>query len=346
MKKILIADASKASLVMTSEVFKDHFPGVHVLVARTSAEAIEIAKKEEQIDAFVVDFDLPDKDGAYTAARIKKLYSIPVLITAFDRESVQETIEKHCSAYDDCLSWLAKPVNAELVVSIAHRFIEGSYRTQRRVDCMIPGIAEITLKAKPVRKTAKPSDTKEKQADRLCLPVMLEDCSVGGFKFRIMQKDIEENKNFKFSPQGVLNIDEVVSIFLPSFESIQTGAENVGYWLWGNPAKEKKARSESSQKKTTLSALKRTTRQVIGDKDKDGQAIKGKMIWCSRVSDGDALVGVRSDNLILSKKLFESVLLGEHRRNNNSGTSGGKGGGSGVAVSPLNRTLRSITRPN
>lgn len=344
MKKILIADASKASLVMTSEVFKDHFPGVHVLVARTSAEAIEIAKKEEQIDAFVVDFDLPDKDGAYTAARIKKLYSIPVLITAFDRDDVQETIEKHCSAYDDCLSWLAKPVNSELVVSIAHRFIEGSYRTQRRVDCMIPGIAEITIKAKAARKTTKATSTKEPPTTRVCLPVMLEDCSVGGFRFRLMQKGIEENKNFKFSPQGSLNIEEIVSIFLPSFESIQTGAENVGYWLWSGNAKEKTS-AKANQKKTTLSSIKRSTRQIIGNKDQDGQAIKGKVIWCRRAEDGDAIVGVRSDNLILSKKLFESVLLGEHRRTNSSGTPGSKGG-SGVAVSPLNETLRSITRPH
>ena len=70
---------------MTSEVFKDHYPGVQVLVARTSAEALEIAKNNEGVDAYVIDYDLPDADGAQTAARLKKLYSTPVLITAFDR---------------------------------------------------------------------------------------------------------------------------------------------------------------------------------------------------------------------------------------------------------------------
>jgi len=65
MKRILIADASKASLVMTSEVFKDHFPGVQVVVARTSADAIELAKSAGELDAFIIDYDLPDRDGAF-----------------------------------------------------------------------------------------------------------------------------------------------------------------------------------------------------------------------------------------------------------------------------------------
>ena len=298
MKKILIADASKASLVMTSEVFKDHFPGVHVLVARTSSEALEIAKNETQIDAFVVDFDLPDKDGAYTAAKIKKLFPIPVLITAFDRPDVQETIEKLCSAYDDCLSWLAKPVNSELVVSIAQRFIEGNYRTQRRIDCVIPGVAELLIRSRPASKKSKSADSDSAAATtetRICVPVMLEDCSVGGFKFRVMKKDLQANSAFQFSSE-----------------------ENVGYWLWdekrdsgaSGPGSEKR---NSGSKSTSLSAIKRTARQNLGSKSHEGQSIKGQSIWTTRVDGGDALIGVRSDNMTLSKRLFESVLLGDNK---------------------------------
>jgi CheY-like chemotaxis protein len=321
MKKILIADASKASLVMTSEVFKDHFPGVHVLVARTSSEALEIAKNETQIDAFVVDFDLPDKDGAYTAAKIKKLFPIPVLITAFDRPDVQETIEKLCSAYDDCLSWLAKPVNSELVVSIAQRFIEGNYRTQRRIDCVIPGVAELLIRSRPASKKSKSADSDAAAATtetRICVPVMLEDCSVGGFKFRVMKKDLQANSAFQFSNDGRLNIHETITIYVPSFENIQTGEENVGYWLWdekrdsgaSGPGSEKR---NSGAKSTSLSAIKRTARQNLGSKSHEGQSIKGQSIWTTRVDGGDALIGVRSDNMTLSKRLFESVLLGDNK---------------------------------
>jgi CheY-like chemotaxis protein len=143
MKRILIADASKASLVMTSEVFKDHFPGVQVVVARTSADAIELAKTSGELDAFIIDYDLPDRDGAYTAARLKKMFTQPILITAFDRPDVQESIDRELAAFDDCLSWLKKPVKPELVVSLAQRFIEGQHRCQRRLNCVLPAFIEV-----------------------------------------------------------------------------------------------------------------------------------------------------------------------------------------------------------
>lgn len=149
MKRILIADASKASLVMTSEVFKDHFPGVQVVVARTSADAIELAKTAGELDAFIIDYDLPDRDGAFTAARLKKMFSQPILITAFDRPDVQESIDRDLSAFDDCLSWLKKPVKPELVVSLAQRFIEGQHRCQRRLNCSLPAFLEVEFLAAP-----------------------------------------------------------------------------------------------------------------------------------------------------------------------------------------------------
>lgn len=145
MKRIMIADASKASLVMTSEVFKDHFPGVQVVVARTSADAIEAAKNAGELDAFIIDYDLPDRDGAYTASRLKKQFKQPILITAFDRQDVQENIDRELAAFDDCLSWIKKPVKPEMVVSLAQRFIEGKHRCQRRLECSIPAFMEVEL---------------------------------------------------------------------------------------------------------------------------------------------------------------------------------------------------------
>ncbi|WGL60921.1 response regulator [Pigmentibacter sp. JX0631] len=145
MKKILIADASKASLVMTSEVFKDHYPGVQVIVARNSSEAIELAKINDNIDAFIIDYDLPDANGAQTAAKLKKQYSIPVLITAFDTTEVVQNIETTLKQYPDCQSWLKKPVNPDVVIAVAQRFCDGKIRAQKRITCNLPAIAEIIL---------------------------------------------------------------------------------------------------------------------------------------------------------------------------------------------------------
>lgn len=223
MKRILIADASKASLVMTSEVFKDHFPGVQVVVARTSADAIELAKTCGEVDAFVVDFDLPDKDGAFTAARIKRFSQTPVLITAFDRPEVHDAIERELAAYEDCMSWMRKPVKADIVVSIAQRFCEGKYRTQRRLPSCIPAVVELVVnvkvnvapaktsaplvaakasvakatagkmsaakvpEAKSGSKTKAVPATKTTQTvqQKIYLAAVVEDCSVGGVRVRL-----------------------------------------------------------------------------------------------------------------------------------------------------------------
>ena len=148
MKRILIADTNKASLVMTSEVFKDHFSGVQVLVAKTVAETIQLAETEK-IDAFVIDFDLPDQNGAKAASWLKKHMShIPVLMTAFNTPRVRDIIEAELAAYDDCLSWIKKPIRPEILAQVAKRFCEGRVRTKRRIDCNIAAQVKLSVRNK------------------------------------------------------------------------------------------------------------------------------------------------------------------------------------------------------
>ena len=170
MKRILIADSSKASLVMTSEVFKDHYPGIQVLVARNSAEAITLAKSTDNIDAFIVDFDLPDINGAQTALLLKKISKIPILITAFDKVEVVEMIETLLIKYDDCRSWLKKPVNPEVVIAVAQRYCDGKIRAQKRILCQLPALAKMDLKGKTKKtKITKINSEKIKEVEPLSL---------------------------------------------------------------------------------------------------------------------------------------------------------------------------------
>ena len=262
MKRILIADASKASLVMTSEVFKDHFPGVQVVVARTSAEAIELAKTCGEVDAFIIDFDLPDNDGAYTAAKIKKFSTTPILITGFDKVEVQQTIEQELAAYDDCLSWLKKPVKADLVVSVAQRFIEGRYRCQRRIACLLPALIEANVvvttvapaavaaatakkkvgkKLKDAQKpagkaTAKSAELVETKTEmRILIPVMLEDSSVGGVKIKVAKKPLPSLAavtSNAVSTEWNLKIEDasVLTVIMPTIEEIIAGPAALEAW--------------------------------------------------------------------------------------------------------------------
>lgn len=361
MKRILIADASKASLVMTSEVFKDHFPGVQVVVARTSADAIEQAKTVGDVDAFVIDFDLPDRDGAQTAARIKKICNTPVLITAFDRPEVGEIIEKELAPYDDCLSWLRKPVNADLVVDIVKRFCEGKYRIQRRVNCTLPVLIELNTKAKDLlakltaakkeaakvaaaaKKSKKPvKGAKGKVAPvakkepaiptnipaKVWFPVFIEDCSVGGIKLRLERKFVEAVGYSKIIEHAASSMKpgEFIQIQLPTWEEIQSGKAAGKDWFQVSKPQKPAAPAKPVAKGKAVAAAKKGKAveapvaaaksnlpmlkplKSIGNKDLLGSAMKGKVVWSRAADTGDWIIGIQSENTVLSKRLFEAVV--------------------------------------
>ena len=258
MKKILIADSSKASLVMTSEVFKDHYPGVQVLVARSSSEALELAKHNEGVDAFIIDYDLPDADGAQTAYRLKKLYNTPVLITAFDRPDVAKSIESSLKQYADCQSWLKKPVNPEVVIAVVQRFCDGKIRAQKRISCNLPVFAEILLEnesleayqqiispIKVKKDSSKPSkvdNKKEIKKSKISkkstvkkeiskpIPIyfcgVVEDCSLSGVKL----KPSKNNKvgltdwNHLLASMEFISSGSSVTLKLPSPSDIENGS--------------------------------------------------------------------------------------------------------------------------
>ncbi len=258
MKKILIADSSKASLVMTSEVFKDHYPGVQVLVARTSFEALELAKHNDGVDAFIIDYDLPDADGAQTAFQLKKLYSTPVLITAFDRPEVAKSIESSLKQYADCQSWLKKPVNSEVVIAVVQRFCDGKVRVQKRISCNLPVFAEILLENEsleayqqiisPIKTKKASSNTskvgnkkdvksskiikniQDKKVNSKSIPIyfcgVVEDCSLSGVKL----KPSKNNKlgltdwNHLLASMEFISSGSSVTLKLPSPSDIENGS--------------------------------------------------------------------------------------------------------------------------
>lgn len=337
MKRILIADASKASLVMTSEVFKDHFPGVQVVVARNSNDAIELVKTIGDVDAIVIDYDLPDRDGAQTAARIKKICSTPVLLTGFDRPEVGDNIEKELAAYDDCLSWMRKPVNPDLVVEIVKRFCEGKYRTQRRISCNIPILMELNTKSKELmaklaaaqKAAAKPVATLKKGAKKakakakgkaaptvakkdlgipanipakLWFPVIIEDCSVGGIKLRLEKKYVEASGFGKVIEHAASTIKsgDFIQFQLPTWEEIQTGKALGKDWFMVTKA----APTAPAAKAKVAPASKAKA------KGKSKAAVKGKAAPAPAAASAPQLM-MKPLKSISNKDLLGSALKGK-----------------------------------
>jgi CheY-like chemotaxis protein len=316
MKRILIADAGKASLVMTSEVFKDFFPGVQIVVAKTSADAIERVTKDKAFDVIVVDYDLPDRDGAETAASIKKLVKTPVLVTGFERPGVDAAIQSDLFAYDDCMNWVRKPVRPETLVTIAERYVEGKYRTQRRIPCdlgvmfelAVPVVSKVPVaaskasgkgvskqtKAKKGSKTTKiEQKTKEVTTiKRTWIPAYVEDCSVGGVKLRIPRNKVEALSLAKFASAAVSNIEEgqVLSIRLPDWES------------------KEKAKNKNTTKNATLASKPKSPTLSTLATDKNAVSMKGRVAWqAEKENANEWVIGIQAENVVLSKKLFAAM---------------------------------------
>lgn len=317
MKRILIADASKASLVMTSEVFKDNYPGIQVLVARNSAEAVSLAKNTEDIDAFILDYDLPDKNGAQTALLIKKISKTPILITAFDTNDVVNDIENLLVKYDDCRSWLKKPVNPEVVIAVAQRYCEGKIRTQKRIPCHLPVLATMEVKesaakskvTKTVASKTKATDKKTtktveekvtKQVEKL-EPISLyfhgiiEDCSLSGVKLKPNKHSINGLTDWTKFLEKIESITSgnTVTLTLPPFLDIEIGKI---------PEIPKTQSNNIAKKKIKITQL-----------EEGAQELSGKVVW-TNADSGEWRMGIEFENQTLSKRLFEAIVAFQSRQ--------------------------------
>lgn len=130
---VLIADACKPSLVMTSEVFKDKIAGTIVDVATTGKDALEYLASKKP-DLCVVDFDLPDVDGPALVEAMRRVYSGPILMTAFPNSIVKQAVEENLFAYSDASAFIQKPVNFEDLSEKIERFLVSKYRLEKRFD--------------------------------------------------------------------------------------------------------------------------------------------------------------------------------------------------------------------
>lgn len=132
----LIADSSKPSLVMTSEIFKDKNPGAVILVAKNGADVLSHLETAEP-DLCVIDFDLPDVDGATLIAAMRKTYRGPILLTAYKDKIVDKAIEDLLFTYNDASRVIQKPVRKEDILSAFTKFIAENHRIDKRFDTEI-----------------------------------------------------------------------------------------------------------------------------------------------------------------------------------------------------------------
>lgn len=129
----LIADSCKPSLVMTSEIFKDRNPGSVILIAKSGSETLEILENN-QPDLCVIDFDLPDVDGASLITAIRKSYSGPIFLTAYKDMVVDKAIEDLLFTYNDASVVIKKPIAKEVINEKLTKFLTEHHRIDKRFN--------------------------------------------------------------------------------------------------------------------------------------------------------------------------------------------------------------------
>lgn len=139
--KVHIIDASKASLVMSSEVFKDKIPGSVVSYSLTAKEGLLHLQSRAEQDtptAVVVDFNLPDADGVTLTKELRKFYNGPIFITAHPDKIVDLAVSEELFFYHDACCWIPKPVRFDVLEKRIEQFVINRHRILKRFDVNYP----------------------------------------------------------------------------------------------------------------------------------------------------------------------------------------------------------------
>ncbi len=136
MPVILIADACKPSLVMSSEVFKDKIAGALIHVATSGRQCLEMLL-EAKPDMCVVDFDLPDTDGVTLIAAMRRNYRGPILLTAYPDRIVEEAVKSDLFAWGDAGAWIPKPVKFDMLADKIDQYLLDKHRLGKRFDLQL-----------------------------------------------------------------------------------------------------------------------------------------------------------------------------------------------------------------
>lgn len=119
------------------EVMRDYFQRtpVEILMARSGAEAIEVARQERP-NLIYMDVAMPGLNGLETCRKMKQdpeLASIPLLLifTPVRDAGIGEVTASGCDGY------LVKPFGREEFLNLGHRHLFQLERRERRVSCQM-----------------------------------------------------------------------------------------------------------------------------------------------------------------------------------------------------------------
>jgi CheY-like chemotaxis protein len=326
--KVHIIDASKASLVMSSEVFKDKIPGSIVSYSLTAKEGLVHLQSRSDQDtptAVVVDFNLPDADGVTLTKELRKFYNGPIFLTAHPDKIVDLAVSEELFFYHDACCWIPKPVRFDVLEKRIEQFVINRHRILKRFDVNYPTL--LTGKGEGRGKRAPKFDGR------------LVNISIGGVCMAVNNPGkLRRDEEFVVTlgvPSGSLQGATAVSVLKPVIHAVKLGlasAAKKALVVPGKSVKQMAKLTAAARKKTNLD--KKTKGRAV-DAGRSGAAaaqveqaiapaanpfgdldlknlqeykIKATVAWSS---DGGRMVGLKFAKIPESqRKNLESFLKG------------------------------------
>ncbi|MCA9980942.1 MAG: response regulator [Anaerolineales bacterium] len=123
MTRVLIVDDSEAIRTILSDILKQSYTQLEIILATNGIEGVQLAESE-QPQAILLDWSMPYMDGLHTAEHLRNsplTQHIPlVAMTAEqDHQQVSERLSQLCNAL------LFKPFNVDELIASLH-FIDNS----------------------------------------------------------------------------------------------------------------------------------------------------------------------------------------------------------------------------
>jgi len=106
--KILIVDDSKISRMIVKKIIAEVSPAMVVVEAGSAKEAL-VKLKNEDVDAAILDFHMPEVTGIELAVKIKEIK--PELPMSLLTANIQDEIKTQCD--DLGIGYMAKPPKKE-----------------------------------------------------------------------------------------------------------------------------------------------------------------------------------------------------------------------------------------
>jgi CheY-like chemotaxis protein len=131
---VLLVDDARMFIEIESEYLK--YSPVEVLTASDGMEALDVIKKRRPSLVFM-DLHMPKMDGSSCCQAVKSDPSLSGTPVVMITSAVNNEDRESCSS-SGCDDFLTKPLDRDLFLGVARKYIPGIERRERRKPCSLP----------------------------------------------------------------------------------------------------------------------------------------------------------------------------------------------------------------